>query len=79
MVDCQNGVLDNYFTGATIKHLVGAKLQTYVIPIPPKDEQIKIVAKVNELLALCAYLSFQIESLNSTQVNLSETIIDAIV
>lgn len=58
-IDCQNGVLASYFTGATIKHLTGRSLSTYPIPIPPLAEQHRIVAKVDELMALVDHLEAQ--------------------
>ncbi|MEZ8321681.1 restriction endonuclease subunit S, partial [Vibrio splendidus] len=44
-VDANSGHLDKYFTGATIKHFVGAKLNNYVHSLPPLKEQSRIVAK----------------------------------
>lgn len=58
-VDCQNGVLAGYFTGATIKHLTGRSLDQYPIPLPPLAEQRRIVAKVDELMTLCDRLEAQ--------------------
>jgi type I restriction enzyme, S subunit len=58
-IDAQNGVLDHYFTGATIKHLTGRALAEYSIPLPPLAEQKRIVAKVDELMALCDRLEAQ--------------------
>ena len=58
-VDAQNGVLDNHFTGATIKHFTGRSLSEYSIPLPPLAEQKRIVAKVDELMALCDRLEAQ--------------------
>ena len=40
------------FTGATIKHLTGKALATYMVPLPPLSEQYRIVAKVEELMRL---------------------------
>jgi type I restriction enzyme S subunit len=51
-IDCKNGVLASYFTGATIKHLTGRSLSLYSIPVPPLDEQRRIIAKVDQLMAL---------------------------
>lgn len=58
-VDTKNGVLDRYFTGATIKHLTGRSLRDYSIPLPPLAEQKRIVAKVDELMGLCDWLEAQ--------------------
>ena len=52
-VDCRNEVLQGLFTGATIKHLTGRSLSSYPVSIPPLVEQRRIVAKVDELMALC--------------------------
>jgi type I restriction enzyme, S subunit len=58
-VDAQNGVLAKHFTGATIKHFTGRSLSEYTIPLPPLAEQKRIVAKVDELMALCDRLETQ--------------------
>ena len=44
--------IDAIFTGATIKHLTGKALATYVVPLPPLSEQYRIVDKINELMGL---------------------------
>jgi type I restriction enzyme S subunit len=51
--DTWTGRLDAYFTGATIKHFTGRALDSYTIRIPPTAEQKRIVAKVDQLMALC--------------------------
>lgn len=58
-VDALNGVLAKQFTGATIKHFTGRSLREYSIPLPPLAEQKRIVAKVDELMALCDRLEAQ--------------------
>lgn len=78
-VDCSNGVMQAYFTGATIKHLVGAKLNSYVIPIPPLKEQIRIIERVSTLFELCDNLSSQIKILHLCQIRLSEAQYSALV
>ncbi len=44
--------INSLFTGATIKHLTGKALATYMVPLPPLSEQYRIVAKVDELMGL---------------------------
>ncbi|EJU14232.1 restriction modification system DNA specificity subunit [Sphingomonas sp. LH128] len=48
-----DGRLADSFTGTGIKHFTGRSLNTYAFPLPPLAEQHRIVAKVDELLALC--------------------------
>ncbi len=51
--DSCRGHLDQYCTGATIKHFTGKELARYAICLPPLAEQQRIVAKVDELMRLC--------------------------
>ncbi|MCY4341148.1 MAG: restriction endonuclease subunit S [Gammaproteobacteria bacterium] len=48
-----DGRLAEHFTGTGIKHLTGKGLRAYLFPLPPLPEQHRIVAKVDELMALC--------------------------
>jgi len=50
------GVLQRLYTGVGIPHFTGQALASVVFPLPPKTEQTKIVAKVHQLLSLCADL-----------------------
>lgn len=78
-VDCGNGVLEEYFTGATIKHLVGAKLNSYIIPLPPAKEQKRIVDQVNRLTAICDGLKLQLVKSQETQQYLADSISSSLV
>lgn len=51
-----DGRLASYFTGTGIKHLTGKGLSSYRFALPPLAEQHRIVAKVDELMALCDQL-----------------------
>jgi type I restriction enzyme, S subunit len=48
-----DGRLKKSFTGSGIKHFTGKGLDAYRFPLPPLGEQGRIVAKVDELMALC--------------------------
>ncbi|WP_164700214.1 restriction endonuclease subunit S [Modestobacter sp. KNN46-3] len=47
----QTGVLAQYFTGSTIKHLPREKMFALPVPIAPTDEQVRIVAALDEHLS----------------------------
>ena len=75
-IDATTNRLDKYFTGATIKHFVGAKLNSYVIPLPPVEEQKRIVAKIDQLIRLCDQLKIQLSEAQTTQLQLADTVVD---
>lgn len=47
----QNGYLEKYFTGTTIKHLTGQSLKSIEIPLPPLSEQHRIVQEIESRLS----------------------------
>jgi type I restriction enzyme, S subunit len=74
-LDCQNNVLAGYSTGATIKHLTGRSLSQYPVPLPPLGEQRRIVAKVNQLMALVDQLEAQLAASRATATSLMNAIV----
>ncbi len=58
----QNGYLEKYFTGTTIKHLTGQSLKSIEIPLPPLPEQQRIVAEIESRLSQASTSSVYIEN-----------------
>jgi len=73
-----SGFLDQFFTGATIKHFSGEKLAKYPVPLPPLAEQHRIVAKVDELMALCDRLEAQQADAESAHAQLVQALLDSL-
>jgi len=70
-----SGRLSSYFTGVGIKHFTGKGLSSFVFPLPPLAEQHRIVAKVDELMALCDQLETQLTTTQSESRHLLEAIL----
>ena len=73
--DAFSGRLNEYFTGATIKHFAGQELNRYTIPLPPLAEQARIVARVEALRALCGQLRERLATSRQTQAHLAEALV----
>jgi type I restriction enzyme S subunit len=67
--------LSRYFTGTGISHLTGKSLKGYLFPIPPLAEQHRIVAKVDELMALCDQLEQQLSQADQQRRRLLEAVV----
>lgn len=63
-------------TGMTATGIKSAKLKEIPVPIPPLAEQQRIVAKVDELMALCDSLKERISDAQTTQIHLADAIVE---
>lgn len=70
-----SGYLATYFTGVGIKHFTGKGLASFMIPLPPLAEQHRIVAKVDELMALCDQLESQLTTNEADSRRLLEAVL----
>jgi len=55
------------------------KSRTIVFPMPPIEEQPRIVAKVDELMALCDQLKQGLSNAKTTQLHLADTIVEQVI
>lgn len=63
-------------TGTTIKNLGLKAMNSMPLALPPKEEQYRIVAKVDELMALCDTLKDRLHDAQTTQVHLADAIVE---
>ncbi len=52
-------------------------IKNFLFCVPPKKEQHRIVAKVDELMALCDRLKARLQSAQATQLHLADTLVEA--
>lgn len=62
--------------GLTVKHLRVGDVENLSIPLPPLAEQHRIVAKVDELMALCDQLKSRLQTSQQTQLALAELLVE---
>lgn len=68
--------LGPYVTGTAQPKMNQAKMNSIVLALPPEEEQHRIVAKVDELMALCDALKARIKDAQTTQIRLADTIVE---
>lgn len=62
--------------GATVKHLRVGDVEQLNIPLPPLLEQHRIVAKVDQFMALCDQLKAQLSQARQLQTNLTNALVE---
>ena len=71
--------VSRWLNGIAMVHMTKDRMEKLVMPVPPLEEQHRIVAKVDELMALCDQLEQQqTDSLQAHQ-TLVKTVLDAFV
>ena len=73
--NADDGRLAEYFTGTGIKHFTGKGLAAYLFPLPPLAEQRRIVAKVDELMAVCDQLEESLTTGDNTRRHLLDALL----
>jgi type I restriction enzyme, S subunit len=61
-------------TATTISNLGLKAINSFPIPVPPTTEQQRIIAKVDELFALCDQLKFRLTDAQVTQLHLADAL-----
>jgi type I restriction enzyme S subunit len=69
------GRLASYSTGATFMHLTGQLLASLPVPVPPKEEQRRIVSRIDELTSLCDELESALASVQDERGQLLESLL----
>jgi type I restriction enzyme S subunit len=63
-------------TGSTIKNLGLKSMNNFPIALPPVKEQHRIVAKVDELMALCDQLKGSLQQAQQIQIHLTDAVVE---
>lgn len=69
------GEINAYRKGVGISNMSGKSLGSIILPLPPINEQVRIVEKINELMALCDKLEAQKTDATSAHEALVKTLL----
>ncbi|MHA7228695.1 restriction endonuclease subunit S [Vibrio campbellii] len=69
-------MIESNLKGIAYKGLNLNILRDFVVPVPPEREQYRIVAKVDELMALCDQLKQRLRHSQQTQLQLTDAIVE---
>jgi type I restriction enzyme S subunit len=61
--------------GIAMIHMTKERMEKLLLPLPPSEEQHRIVAKVDELMALCDQLKTKLNTAQTLQIQLAETLV----
>lgn len=64
-------------TGMKVRHTSPDRVLRALVPVPPLAEQHRIVAKTEELIALCDCLKERLQTARATQLQLADSLVDA--
>lgn len=74
--DNKHSVRDGIQQGLDVS---ASKMATFLFPLPPRNEQSRIVDRVTELRVLCASLRQRLFSVQQTQFRLAEALVESVV
>lgn len=66
-------------TSSSMKNVSRHQIQMLAIALPPLEEQIRIVDKVNQLLAMCDQLKARLCEVQTTQLNLTQAVVYGVI
>lgn len=72
------GVIASFGTGSTFKAITKKVLQSILVPVPPQEEQKRIVAKLEYLLALCDELMNSLHKKTGKQTDLTRAVLNEV-
>ncbi|WP_318455218.1 restriction endonuclease subunit S [Photobacterium leiognathi] len=73
--DADGLILNQLFTGTTIKHLTGKALKNYPLRVPPQEEQKEIVRLVDQYFAFADTIEAQVKKAQTRVDNLTQSIL----